>query len=118
MQTDLGTRYVRIYATIQQRGSYQHSHLVVIMQITTNVVICTGVGDGGRGSCPPPNSGEKIFFGQTSCNIRAVNIFLEKGRTYLTVFCFSFHVYVKYSFEFRNPFFYLFNIHSVILAAH
>jgi len=27
-----------------------------------------------EGSCPLPNSGEKIFFGQTSCNIRAVDI--------------------------------------------
>ena len=56
---------------------------------------------------PPPNSGEKVFFGQTSRNIRADDIFLE-GRTstlyFLTVFCFSFHVYVEYGFEFRNPF--------------
>jgi len=46
-----------------------------------------------------PNSGEKVFFGKTSCNILAVNIFLEERRTgtlyFLTVFCFSFHVYVK-----------------------
>jgi len=39
---------------------------------------------GGRehwGTPPPPNSGEKVFFGQTSHNIRAVDIFLEEGRT-------------------------------------
>ena len=72
---------------------------------------------------PPPNSGEKFFFGQTLCNIRAVDIFLEErtGTLYfLTVglFCFSFYVYMKYSFEFRNLSFYLFKVHSVILAAH
>ena len=41
-----------------------------------------GVGDGGKGGghVPPPNSGEKVFFGQTSCNIRAVDVFLEEGR--------------------------------------
>ena len=51
-----------------------------------------GVGDGGRGArAPPPNSGENVFFGQTSCNIRAVDILLEEGRIgtlyFLTVFC-------------------------------
>ena len=56
-----------------------------------------------------PNSGVKIFFGQTSFNIRPVDIFLEEGRTgtlyFLTVLFFlSCVVYVKYSFEFRNPF--------------
>ena len=37
----------------------------------------------GEGSCLPlPQIREKkIFFGQTSCNIRAVDIFLEEGRT-------------------------------------
>ena len=45
-----------------------------------------------------------IGYGQTSCNIRAVDIFLNEGRSgtlyFLTVYCFSFHVYVEYSFEF------------------
>jgi len=68
-----------------------------------------GVRDGVGGGTCPPNLGERIFFGQTSCNIRAVGLFLEEGRTgtlyFLTVFCFSFHVYVEYSFElFRNLF--------------
>ena len=40
-----------------------------------------GVRDGRAGGTCPPNSGEKVFFGQTSCNIRAVDIFLEKGKT-------------------------------------
>ena len=52
----------------------------------------------------PPKFGRKVLFGQTSCNIRAVDIFLEERRTgtlyFLTVFYFSFHVYVEYSFEF------------------
>ena len=38
----------------------------------------SGVGEVGGGSSPPPNSGEKIFFAQTSCNIRAVDIFWKK----------------------------------------
>ena len=62
-----------------------------------------GVGDGkkGGGQFPPPpeNLGEKVFFLQTSCNIRAVDIFLEEGRTgtlyFWTVCCFIFHVYVR-----------------------
>jgi len=37
----------------------------------------TGVGEGGKGALPP-NLGEKLFFGQTSCNIRAVDIFWKK----------------------------------------
>ena len=41
----------------------------------------------------------------------------EEQAPFLTVFCFSFHVYVEYSFEFQNPFFSLFKIQS-ILAAH
>jgi len=53
-----------------------------------------GVGDRGQGRQLPPNLGEKIFFGQTLCNIRAVDIFFEEGRTvtlyFLTVFCFAF----------------------------
>ena len=41
-----------------------------------------GVGDGAKGAvAPPPNSGEKVFFGQTSCNIRAVDILTTEGRT-------------------------------------
>ena len=50
-----------------------------------------GVGDGaGDAFAPPPKFGRKIFFGQTLCNIRAVDIFLEEGRTgtFLTVFSF------------------------------
>ena len=57
------------------------------------------------------NVTSKVGFTLADCNIRAVDTFLEEGRTgtlYLIAFCFSFHVYVKYSFEFRNPFFHLF----------
>ena len=44
---------------------------------------------------------EKIFFGQTSCNIQPIDIFLEEGRTdtlyFFRVWCFSFHVYMEYT---------------------
>jgi len=56
----------------------------------------------GKGAVAlPPNSGEKNIFGQTSCNIQAVDIFLEEGRTGIFLFfdstciLFSFHVYVN-----------------------
>jgi len=42
-----------------------------------------GIGDRGKGEgvmCSP-NSGEKVLFRQTSCNIQAIDIFLEEGRT-------------------------------------
>jgi len=84
--------------------------LLLLLSLTAHSSTTIGVGDGGREGAValPPNSGGKVFFGQTSCNIRAVDIFLEEGSTgtlyFLTVFCFSFHVYVEYSFEFRNPF--------------
>ena len=65
-----------------------------------------GIGDGGREGAP--KFGRKTILGQTSCNVRAADIFLEEGKTgtlyFLTVYCFSFHVNVEYSFEFRNPF--------------
>jgi len=72
--------------------------LLYIESVTLPVpflLVSLGVGDeGGREGMCPPNSGETIFFGQTSCNIRAVDIFFEQGRTvtlyFLTVFCFSF----------------------------
>jgi len=32
------------------------------------------------GGSPPKKFGTKIFFGQASCNIRAVDIFLEEGK--------------------------------------
>ena len=71
-------------------------------------MLIIGVGDGGRRGQLSPKFGRKSIFGQTSCNIRAVDIFLEEGRTdtlyFLTAFFFSFHVYMEYSFEFRNPF--------------
>ena len=55
-----------------------------------------GVGERGEGGAVAshPNLGEKVFFGQTSCNIRAVDIFLKEERTailsFLTIFCFHF----------------------------
>ena len=50
-----------------------------------------------------PQIWEKKYFSGKHHNIRAVDIFLEEGRTgtlyFFTVFCFSFHVYIEYSFE-------------------
>jgi len=67
-----------------------------------------GVGDGGKGSCPRPQIREKKYFSGKH-RVTFGQLILEEGRTgtlyFLTVFCFSFHVYVEYSFEFRNPFF-------------
>jgi len=53
------------------------------LQVTNTVILTIGVGERGQGAVAPPrpNSGEKVFYGQTSCNIRAVDIFLEEART-------------------------------------
>jgi len=43
-------------------------------------VVGVGGGRGAEGSCPPNSGEQNIFFGQTSCNIQAVDI-LEEART-------------------------------------
>jgi len=74
------------------------------------VLTVIGVGDGGKRGALPHKFGRKSIFWANIMypNILAVDIFLKEGRTgtlyFFTVSCFSFHVYVEYSFVFRNPF--------------
>ena len=69
--------------------------------------------EGQGGSCravapPALQIREKKYFGQTLCNIRAVDIFLEEEQAPFIfdsiLFFISCRLYVEYSFEFRNPF--------------
>ena len=45
-----------------------------IDSVRVSALIGVGGGGDGQGQLPPPNLGEKNIFGQTSCNIRAVDI--------------------------------------------
>jgi len=68
-----------------------------------------GTGDGGKSKGalvpPPSNLGEKVFFGQTSFNIRAVYILLKEGRTFVfwqySVFHFTYAWNIALHFETR-----------------
>jgi len=57
--------------------------VVATMLVAFSKLLYSIIDAGGRGrrAVAPPKFEKKIFFGQTSCNIRAVDIFLEEGRT-------------------------------------
>ena len=64
------------------------------------LVVCMVLAGAVMARAHPPNSGEKIFFGQTSCNIRQlIYNFLNKEEQ-SPFHSILFFIYVKYSFEF------------------